>query len=180
VALGGTAYAAFRLPKNSVGTKQLKNGAVTTKKLARGAVTAAKLNVKGVTVPRALRADSATNATTAANATDLGGSPASAFEPAGSILTAVVSDLGGSVAVQRGTPGVTAVSAGAGTVNVTLPRDISACTWIATQGNPGSNVVPGDYAAVRGVPQNNHVIEVVTFDHNGLQVDANFHLAVIC
>ncbi len=27
IALGGGAYAAFKVPKNSVGTKQLKNGA---------------------------------------------------------------------------------------------------------------------------------------------------------
>jgi hypothetical protein len=33
VALGGTTYAATSLPKNSVGTKQLKNGAVTRKKI---------------------------------------------------------------------------------------------------------------------------------------------------
>jgi hypothetical protein len=33
VALGGTSYAAFSLPKNSVGTKQLRNGAVTGSKV---------------------------------------------------------------------------------------------------------------------------------------------------
>jgi hypothetical protein len=35
VALGGTSYAAFTLPQNSVGTKQLKNNAVTLAKLLR-------------------------------------------------------------------------------------------------------------------------------------------------
>ena len=34
VALGGTGYAAFRLPSGSVGTKQLRNGAVTRAKIA--------------------------------------------------------------------------------------------------------------------------------------------------
>jgi len=33
IALGGTGYAAMRLPKNSVGTAQLKNGAVTAAKV---------------------------------------------------------------------------------------------------------------------------------------------------
>lgn len=33
IALGGTGYAATRLPKNSVGTAQLKNGAVTAAKV---------------------------------------------------------------------------------------------------------------------------------------------------
>jgi hypothetical protein len=37
VALGGTSYAAFTLPKNSVGTKQLKNNAVTLVKIAPAA-----------------------------------------------------------------------------------------------------------------------------------------------
>jgi hypothetical protein len=36
VALGGIGYAAVILPKNSVGTKQLKNASVTPEKLARG------------------------------------------------------------------------------------------------------------------------------------------------
>jgi len=34
VALGGTGYAAFSLPRDSVGTAQLKNGAVTKKKIS--------------------------------------------------------------------------------------------------------------------------------------------------
>ena len=34
VALGGTSYAAVKLPRNSVGTKQIKNRAVTKAKLA--------------------------------------------------------------------------------------------------------------------------------------------------
>lgn len=42
VALGGTTYAATTLPKNSVGTAQLKNGAVTKKKINRKTITALK------------------------------------------------------------------------------------------------------------------------------------------
>ena|SRR5437016_8279849 len=38
VALGGTGYAAIVLPKNSVGTKQLKNGAVTAAKISSSAL----------------------------------------------------------------------------------------------------------------------------------------------
>jgi len=38
VALGGGAYAAFALPPNSVGSRQLKNGAVTAKKVARATI----------------------------------------------------------------------------------------------------------------------------------------------
>jgi hypothetical protein len=38
VALGGTGYAALKLPKNSVGTKQLKNNAVTGAKVKNGSL----------------------------------------------------------------------------------------------------------------------------------------------
>jgi hypothetical protein len=38
IALGGTSYAAAKLPRNSVGTAQLRKGAVTTAKLSSGAL----------------------------------------------------------------------------------------------------------------------------------------------
>lgn len=92
VALGGTSYAAFSLPKDSVGTKQIKNGAVTNSKLKSGAVTTgkikngtvtkSKLNTSGLTVPNATHAnsaDNATNATNAINAANLGGLPAAGY-----------------------------------------------------------------------------------------------------
>jgi hypothetical protein len=106
IALGGGAYAAFKLPNHSVGTRQLKNGAVTNKKLANGSVTNQKLASNAVTgakvmagsltgsqinsstlgtVPNATHADTATTAThassagTAASADTLSGFAASQF-----------------------------------------------------------------------------------------------------
>jgi hypothetical protein len=43
VALGGTSYAALKLPKNSVGTRQIKGNAVTTAKLKGSSVTSGKV-----------------------------------------------------------------------------------------------------------------------------------------
>ena len=43
VALGGTSYAAVILPRNSVGSKQLKKGAVTNSKLRTSAVTSGEV-----------------------------------------------------------------------------------------------------------------------------------------
>jgi hypothetical protein len=95
VALGGTSYAAFNLPKNSVGTKQLKNNAVTNTKIANGAVTGSKVNLSTLgTVPNAGHAASADTANTAntansasnamsanhaKNSDQLGGLPVSSF-----------------------------------------------------------------------------------------------------
>jgi hypothetical protein len=68
VALGGTSYAAFTLPKNSVGVKQLRKSAVTTAKLKNGSVTKTKLNLKGLVVPSATHAIGAETAKTATSA----------------------------------------------------------------------------------------------------------------
>jgi len=46
VALGGTSYAAINLPRNSVGTKQLKKGAVTGKKIRNHTIAKKKLTKK--------------------------------------------------------------------------------------------------------------------------------------
>jgi hypothetical protein len=65
---GGAAFAAGKLAKNSVGTKQLKNNAVTTKKIKNNAVTGAKVKESSLgEVP------SATNAGNAGNANTVGG-----------------------------------------------------------------------------------------------------------
>src|SRR5690348_8316710 len=79
VALGGTTYAATSLRPNSVGTTQLKKNAVTSPKIKNGAVTAAKINTAGLTVANAAHASSADAATTATNATSLGGVSASNY-----------------------------------------------------------------------------------------------------
>jgi len=49
VALGGTGYAVSKLPRNSVGNKQLRSKAVTAAKIRSGAVTRAKIR-KGAIV----------------------------------------------------------------------------------------------------------------------------------
>jgi hypothetical protein len=92
IALGGGAYAAVKLPANSVGSKQIKNNAVTLKKVAKNAVNGSKvkdgsltaLDINLATLPKApsaanadnaghaTNADNATNATNAANATNAG------------------------------------------------------------------------------------------------------------
>jgi hypothetical protein len=64
ITLGGTSYAATQLPRNSVGSTQIRAGAVTESKLSKGART--KLNRKGATGPRG--ATGATGATGAAGA----------------------------------------------------------------------------------------------------------------
>src|SRR5690349_13389680 len=112
VALGGVGYAATKLPKNSVGSRQIKANAVTAAKLKAEAVTAAKIKPGAVgpvqlgagSVVTAALADgavtgakvaagtlgtvpSATRAATAGDAATLQGKPANAFvQGAGQVL----------------------------------------------------------------------------------------------
>jgi hypothetical protein len=48
VSLAGGAYAAFSVPRNSVGTRQLRNGSVTGPKVRNGAVTASKVRARSL------------------------------------------------------------------------------------------------------------------------------------
>jgi hypothetical protein len=62
LSIGGTSYAAIKLPANSVGAKQLKKGAVERSKIKSGAIDATKLAPNAVSrVPTAAQADHATN-----------------------------------------------------------------------------------------------------------------------
>ena len=72
LALGGAAYAATKLPKNSVGTKQIKKGAVTGIKIKKGTITGTNINLAKLgTVPSASNAANANTATTAGTANAL-------------------------------------------------------------------------------------------------------------
>lgn len=92
VATAGTGYAAFKLPKNSVGTKQLKSNSVTGAKVKDDSLTGADIKASTLgTVPKATSADSASSASSASNASNadkLGGLAASSFVKQGESIPA--------------------------------------------------------------------------------------------
>jgi hypothetical protein len=108
VLAGGTAFAAKQmLPKNSVGTKQIKNNAITGAKIKNGAISGSKVQLSSLgTVPSAVTAttaakaatattaENATNATHAGNADTVGGKSASSFAPASAEPVHIVGDPG--------------------------------------------------------------------------------------
>jgi hypothetical protein len=140
--LGGAAYAGLRLPKNSVGTRQLKNGAVTNPKLAANAVTGDKLAPGAVnpstlgTVPNASHAANSDEAMHAANSDQLGGLPATAFVRPSDPITA--GDL-------NGTYGAPAIKSPepfqAGPFGNCTPED----AWDNYNSAPGNNSTLGFY-----------------------------------
>jgi hypothetical protein len=69
VAMAGTGYAAFKLPNNSVGTKQLKKNAVTGAKVKQGSLEGSDIKLATLgTVPSATKASSAETAARATTA----------------------------------------------------------------------------------------------------------------
>jgi hypothetical protein len=92
LALGGGAYAALKLPKNSVGPKQIKAGAVGSAEVKNNKLTGKDILERRLeTVPNAnhaLQADRAAEANHAANADLLGGNAAGAFVQADRLLGA--------------------------------------------------------------------------------------------
>jgi hypothetical protein len=88
VLLGGGAYAASRLPPDSVGTKQLKKDAVKGPKVADRSLTARDIRGSVALANRASNADHAASADRAASADLLAGSPPAAFMPSGSVARA--------------------------------------------------------------------------------------------
>ena len=108
VALGGTSYAAIKLPRNSVGTNQLQKNAVVASKLSARSVGPQKLQNNTVTARTVkdgeltgakivestlAKVPSAANADTAANATLAGGNTVKRF-------TTVVAPGGAEATVQ--------------------------------------------------------------------------------
>jgi len=152
VALGGTGYAAMRLPRNSVGTIQLqnnsviapkiRNGTIVGSKLHNGAVTAGKINPKGLTVPNATHATIAVSAQTAAAATT-----------ATSAGTATIASSPGALASGRAETGVYDVqftgASGSAAISFPFPLAVPAThvEWLAPgaasdTGCPGSAATP--------------------------------------
>lgn len=87
VAMAGTGYAAFKLPKNSVGAPQLKKNAVNGAKVAKGSLTGQDIDLAKLgTVPAAVEAAHATSADSATQAKSaLSASHASTADSANSI-----------------------------------------------------------------------------------------------
>ncbi len=88
---GGAAYAAFRVPPNSVGSRQLKAKAVTGGKIANGTISGGKLEAETITGANIKMSalgtvPSAANAESAANAATLGSERHTASCPAGTTL----------------------------------------------------------------------------------------------
>jgi hypothetical protein len=173
LALGGGAYAALKLPKNSVGSKQIKPNAVSGSKVKNGSLQVS--DFKTGQIPAGPKGDQGIQGPQGIQG--IQGVPG---EPA-TKLFAHVSAFGG---VSYGSGAVSATHDGApgsGTYTVTFNRNLSGCVALATAGAGQGGTLPSQSGA--GV--------VVTASISGSTVlvdttqpsthnDFDFHIAVFC
>src|SRR4051812_18026699 len=159
VALGGTSYAAITLPRNSVGTRQLRPGAVRSQDVKNG-------TLRTVDFARSTRAALTGPA-----------GPAGPQGPAGAAaakFSAAVSSTGKLV---RGNATSGGSAGTAGSYVIGFSESVSNCVYAATLGSTdNSSVVPGRIT----VHDESGRVGVQTYDAGGAPADLPFHLLVSC
>jgi hypothetical protein len=178
MAMSAGAYAAVKLPKNSVGATQLRASAVTSSKVRDGSLKAT--DFAGGQLPAGREgARGATGATGAAGKDGAAGPAGPAgHDAAGSVAFAVVRGNG---QLDRGSHIANTSHGQAGLYTVVTDRDVSGCAFLASVGAAGTDgSLSGEISVERINAANTNAVEVKTRDSAGSYADRAFHLAVIC
>jgi hypothetical protein len=152
VALAGTAYAAQRINGGAIVKQSIGGG-----KLKKNTLTGFQIrNSKLGTVPAAKRA---TN-----------------------VYWVVVNNPDGpnNVTIARTNTSGVALQEGGGAVTVNFPFSVSGCANVAARNNAGTGIPPAGFAQTNGVSGGPQALQVRTRNATGEDVDADFHLVVIC
>lgn len=159
VALGGSSYAAFSLPRDSVGSKQIRAGAVRSPEVKKGSLHASDLSAGA---RRSLRGAKG---------------PQGPVGPAGApaIRYFAVVKANGDLAAGNATSGGSGQSTGNYVVGFAQP--VTACAYSATLGTNDSTAVPAGRVTVRDAGGR---VAVQTYDPGGAPADLPFHLIVAC
>ncbi len=189
IALGGTSYAAVTLPRNSVGTRQLRNAAVVAAKIRNSSVTSRKIkngqvtgaDVNEATLGRVPKAITASHSDAATNAAALGGVAAAKYATR---LWAHVSDG----TLDRGS-GVTSVSGSDGVYRVVFDQSIRNCAAFGTISRDNSdystNGINGANGTIQAYPViapgvETIVMVVTTLPDGKTRASYDFNVMVMC
>jgi hypothetical protein len=159
IALGGSSYAAIKLPKNSIGTNQIKAGAVHTGEIRDRTIrlqdisTSARASLRGQVGPQ--------------------GPQGPAGAPAIKHFAAVTA--GGTFVRGDAKSGGSGDAIGAYVVG--FAESVSSCAYTATLGTTDASTAPPGRITV-----NDHAgaVGVQTYDASGNPADLPFHLIVAC
>jgi hypothetical protein len=176
LALGGGAYAATQLPKDSVGSKQIKANAVSGSKVKDQSLLAG--DFKKGQLPAGPKGDQGIQGTQGIQG--IQGNQGVPGEPA-TKLFAHASAFGG---LSYGSGAVSATrngAAGSGTYTVTFNRNLSGCVALASAGTGEGGTLPSQFSpgvvATASISGNTVLVETTSGStHN----DYDFHVAVFC
>ncbi len=162
IALGGTSYAAVSLPRNSVGSAQLRSSAVSSAEIRDRSI---RLRDVSPTTRRQLQGQAGPQG------------PAGAPGPAGPAAARYFATVTAAGAFVRGnaTSGGRAGSPGSYTVG--FPSPVSGCAFTASVGTTDATSIG---AARATVSEQGGAVGVQTFDAGGAPTDLPFHLIVAC
>ena len=173
IALGGTAWAATALPRNSVGSAQIRTGAVGTSEIRNNSIRSADIRDRSI----ALR-DISTSARNALRGAQGPAGPAGPPGTPGISLRAAVNSGGGTPSGNARTVSHVAESQ----YTVFFDRDVGACTYSATlaavQNGPVLEQPPAGRITVASAGGDGVLVR--TFAADGSPADAPFHLIVAC
>ena len=159
IALGGTSYAAINLPRNSVGTKQLRTGAVHGKDIRNRTIQTADISKRA---RNALRGQQG---------------PAG---PPGIVERARIGSEGQAGAGST-TNGATWGSNEPGTYLIHFGRDVTNCAYTATLAEvPGGTVTEPSPGRITVTHESGPSVIVHTYDAAGNPARQPFHLTVAC
>jgi hypothetical protein len=174
IALGGTSYAALTLPRNSVGSAQIRSRAVGSSELRSRAVTSSKIRARAVTASKL-----ATSARETLRGDQGPQGPVGPQGPSGITHRAAVNSGGGT---PQGNALDAAHTSGSNEYRVRFTRDVSGCIYTATlaavQNGPGVDQPPAGRITVASA--GGEQVLVKTYGTDGTPVEAPFHLIVVC
>lgn len=159
VALGGSSYAALTLPRNSVGSKQIRTSAVTSSE------------VRDRTVRLRDISRSARTALTGQQG------PQGPQGPSGPPAVSYFAAVAASGAFLRGNATHGGQGGSAGTYSVGFAQSVSGCAYSASLGTTDTSLAPAGRITVRDA---GGTVGVATYDASGNPADLPFHLIVAC
>jgi hypothetical protein len=171
IALGGTSYAAFTLPRNSVGAAQIRPSAVGPSELRARAVRSKHINDHSVALP-----DISFGARHALRGQRGPAGPAGPTGPTG-IAYSVAVNSGGSFGGGNGTGGSHTIM---GIYEVRFDRDMTDCRAVATLSRVTGGVTEDPVNGQITTATHPNGVTVRTSDPNGTAADRPFHLIAVC
>lgn len=172
IALGGTSYAVTALPRNSVGSKQIRAKAVGPSELKTGSVRSAEIK------RRSIRLDDLSLGARRSLRGQTG--PAGPQGPAGPSGVAFTAAVDSQANVRSATAGRSAGwMSGSGRYEVVFERDMRSCFAVATLGRFAENQPTPDSGQVTTETTSRGVV-VRTRNASGAPADLPFHLIVVC